>query len=595
MTQSIDLVTTNGNIPKPEIVKKTFKKINRKRLKSIKKQFKKSNESLEGFLLEIQIKELLGEENYERLLPSTGGGEVVDQKVQSSSDWNLVLGSEIEVEIKSLTSLGDGIAISPTKDWAIVVPFCVPEDSVRVRIYKNTLTHSLADLLEVIRPGQIRNDDLVKCKYFGKCSGCQFQMISYEDQLKIKKNAIETAFKYLSGLEPVQIPKVDDTLASPLEYAYRNKLTPHFDLPKRHKPSKNQEKVQEKGDNKSAIADVDNGYQFAGKNGLAIGLCEKGRQRLIDIEECSLATEAINDKLISERERVQKTIHNFKRGSTLLLRDSLIPSTQLKQNLESKEELKQTAETDTANTNKINIEEKETDDDENRICVTDHKSLTREKVLNRFFEQNAGSFFQTNVSILKPFLNYIIQDLLPPSAKIINTAQDVPPETLSSSKNDNGSDCREAGESILIDAYCGSGLFSICLADRFSKTIGIEISQDSILYANCNAKLNSISNSSFILGKAEAIFKDLQCYDATKCTMIIDPPRKGCDQEFLSQLMSFRPSKIIYISCNVHSQARDDDVERFIDGIYQVDRIRGVDFFPQTHHCESIVLLSLRK
>lgn len=116
--------------------------------------------------------------------------------------------------------------------------------------------------------------------------------------------------------------------------------------------------------------------------------------------------------------------------------------------------------------------------DAHHICITDHKQIVHEKVLDSHFEQNAGSFFQNNSSILDSSMTYIAS-LLPSSTS----------------------------DSYLVDAYCGSGLFSICLARHFSKTMGIELSADSIRWAKHNAILNKVENASFMVGQAEAIFK----------------------------------------------------------------------------------------
>ncbi|PLW40109.1 hypothetical protein PCANC_05166 [Puccinia coronata f. sp. avenae] len=478
--------------------------------------------------LEFSIKDLLGIEIYESLLSNQ---ETSSQPPWKDSDWELEKGTEIQVEISGLSSFGDGIAISPKKNWALVVPFCVPGDVIKARIFRHNSTHSIGDLISVIKPGESRNDTLIKCKYFGKCSGCQYQMIDYQKQLDLKRIAVQKAFEHFSGLDQSLIPTVELTLESPKQYEYRTKLTPHFELPRQLKNSK------------AAPVPEDPAQDYhGGPGGLAIGLAEKGRRRVIDIEECPLGTKTINKKLATERARVQSTIHTFKRGATLLLRESLIPIA----NAESSPD------------GPI--------DDESRICVTDHKTIVREKVLDKNFEQNAGSFFQNNPSILGPFMRYMMDELIPKKV---------------------GPDLEQ--EQYLVDAYCGSGLFSISLAQLFTKTIGIELSSDSIRYAKRNATLNKITNANFIVGEAEAIFKDLE-FPPEKTTIIIDPPRKGCNKEFLDQLLSFRPKRIIYISCNVNTQAQDI---KYIKDHYKLLRIRGLDFFPQTYHCESVALLDL--
>ena len=147
---------------------------------------------------------------------------------------------------------------------------------------------------------------------------------------------------------------------------------------------------------------------------------------------------------------------------------------------------------------------------------------------------------------------------------------------------------------VLVDAYCGAGLFGIALASEFDLVSGVEISADSVRAASRNAKLNNLTNATFIAGNAEAIFK-VRCvlvtelieqsieFPAAQTTVLIDPPRKGCDDAFLRQLIAFGPAQVIYVSCNVHSQARDVGV-LVRDGRYALKSLRGADFFPQTHH-----------
>ncbi|KNZ55835.1 uncharacterized protein VP01_2568g1 [Puccinia sorghi] len=159
------------------------------------------------------------------------------------------------------------------------------------------------------------------------------------------------------------------------------------------------------------------------------------------------------------------TIHTFKRGATLLLRESLVP-------------IDPEASADVPT------------DDDSRICVTDHKTIVREKVLDKNFKQNAGSFFQNNPLILGPFMRYMMDELIP-------------------SKKDKQHGNEE--EQYLVNTYCGLGLFSILLAQLFTKNIGIKLTSDSIRYAKFNATLNNITNAEFIGGEAEAILRNFFC------------------------------------------------------------------------------------
>lgn len=149
-----------------------------------------------------------------------------------------------------------------------------------------------------------------------------------------------------------------------------------------------------------------------------------------------------------------------------------------------------------------------------------------------------------------------------------------------------------------VDAYCGSGLFTVTCSSEFERSIGVEISAPSIEYARRNCELNSISNARFVLGSAERLFSDLD-FSGADTAVVLDPPRKGCDQVFLDQLMAFAPARIVYVSCNVHTQARDVDfickAKTPSGSSYRLDSVCGFDLFPQTHHVESVAVLTLER
>ncbi|KAK9458225.1 S-adenosyl-L-methionine-dependent methyltransferase [Dipodascopsis uninucleata] len=426
----------------------------------------------------------------------------------------------VEAEIIKLGSTGDGLGIYEEKDKGkrvIVVPFTVPGDRVRAKIVKDTTYYSSADFVELLQPGEKRNDSLIKCKYFGKCAGCQLQMYSYEDQLSHKRRVIENAYKHLCNVDKTLIPEIGSTIGSPLQYSYRTKLTPHFDVPRN-----------------GLVPGV-----------LPIGFTQKGRSFTIDIEECAIATPALNKEYSKERSRIKDNLHSFKRGATLLLRES---SKSKDGTLESK-----------------------------TVC-TDSKDVVNEFVNDYQFNYPAGDFFQCNSSVLPQVTEYVNVQLKLPI------------------RNQKDGERTEADPpKYLVDAYCGSGLFSITCNDSVEKVIGVEISANSVKFASKNAELNGITNSNFILGDAAVIFKEIET-PSNQTSMILDPPRKGCGSKFLDQLLAYLPKRIVYVSCNVHTQARDISYilndPRGKD--YEINSICGFDFFPQTYHVESVAVLTLK-
>ncbi|CBQ73465.1 related to TRM2-tRNA(m5U54)methyltransferase [Sporisorium reilianum SRZ2] len=442
-------------------------------------------------------------------------------------------GTRLTLQIERLDAHGDGLAIAPERDWIIAVPHTLPGEKVTVEITANERLFSKAKVVEVLEKSAERNNELVRCKYFGDCGGCQYQMIDYAKQLEIKRGVVERAFARFSGLDPTLIPTVLPTIASPNQYNYRTKLTPHFELPYELRRGR-------KG------ANGENGEKP--KHSVPIGFDCIGTKRVMDIEECPIATRTINKALPAAKQKVVDTIESFKNGATLLLRDSLRTYDSFAEDL--------------LVTQPDGQVEKELDTQ----VVTDHKATVKERVLTTKFESPAGTFFQNNRSILPGLLDYVR-------------------DAITSSGADNA-----AADRYLVDAYCGSGLFSLCLASLFREVSGVEISSESIKYATKNAQLNAITNAKFLAGNAEDIFAKIE-YPAERTTVIIDPPRRGCDEEFVRQLVNLAPKHIVYVSCNVHTQARDVGQLVAKDARYKIKSVRGADLFPQTHHVEGVAVL----
>jgi len=149
---------------------------------------------------------------------------------------------------------------------------------------------------------------------------------------------------------------------------------------------------------------------------------------------------------------------------------------------------------------------------------------------------------------------------------------------------------RSSGARFLVDAYCGSGLFALACAGAFERVAGVEVSESSVAFARENAASNRIVNASFSAGDASAIFSGLD-FPGSDTAVVIDPPRRGCDEAFLRQLFQFRPRAVVYVSCDPATQMRD--LKGFIAAGYQLRAVQPFDLFPQTRHLECVVTLSL--
>jgi 23S rRNA (uracil1939-C5)-methyltransferase/tRNA (uracil-5-)-methyltransferase len=149
---------------------------------------------------------------------------------------------------------------------------------------------------------------------------------------------------------------------------------------------------------------------------------------------------------------------------------------------------------------------------------------------------------------------------------------------------------RSSGARFMVDAYCGSGLFALACARAFERVTGVEVSESAVLFARENASANGIENAAFVAGDASAIFSGLD-FPPDETVVVIDPPRKGCDELFLRQLFGFRPRAVVYVSCDPATQMRD--LKGFLAAGYAPTAVQPFDLFPQTRHLECVITLSL--
>ncbi|KAL9624104.1 MAG: hypothetical protein Q9160_001626 [Pyrenula sp. 1 TL-2023] len=544
--------------------------------------------------------------------------------------------SEIELEIVELSATGDGLALFEHESGSHVyaVPFSIPGDTVLAKVIRHHPLdrYSEADFLKVLKPSSNRSDDRIKCKYFSKCSGCQLQMMSYEDQLQYKQRVMEDAYRNFSRLPPEEIPEVESTQGSPLQYSYRTKLTPHFDSGHRKRTA-------------------DGEYKWSQVP--PIGFSIKGQRKVMDIEECPIGTEVVNKGLVAERARLNTEIENYKQGATLLLREST--KKVMKNDINFDADQAVAGEEEPKGLSPDHPQSKTKQDESSlestpsaatvqiehpsytlfKTCITSHNATATEYVDGRIFNTTAGSFFQNNNSILKLFTTYIRGLCLPIE---FPTSKSIPPEIAA--KVGPPPPAR-AKTNYLLDAYCGSGLFAVMLSSLFRSTLGIDIDERGIAAARKNAELNRVESPTlplitsreqarevplmekhsvgFIAADAARLFEDVP-YPASETLVVIDPPRKGCSLDFLKQLRQFGPRRIICVSCNVHTQARDvgwlvrggndgdkgghkseenekdqgkeEDLTR--EGKvtkYRIGELAPWDFFPQTAHVEGVAVL----
>lgn len=190
--------------------------------------------------------------------------------------------------------------------------------------------------------------------------------------------------------------------------------------------------------------------------------------------------------------------------------------------------------------------------------VTNPKQLVSEKVGDLIFHFKAGEFFQNNPFLLPKLVEYVVTQ-------------------ANSSEN-----------KLLVDAYCGGGLFGLSAASHFQQVMGIEVSREGFEGARTNAQINRIENAQFFLGDASSIFEEVKEFSES-AALIIDPPRRGCDPNFLHQAIAFSPNRIVYVSCEPATQARDAQI--LLNAGYRAIAAQPFDLFPQTRHVENVLTL----
>jgi tRNA/tmRNA/rRNA uracil-C5-methylase (TrmA/RlmC/RlmD family) len=415
----------------------------------------------------------------------------------------------------------------PSGGWVVMVPFTLPGEKVRVRVYRNHKNFSEADLVAVLTPSPHRIAP--PCPVFGRCGGCQYQHLTYAEQLKWKRQQVEELLKFMAGVEFAVAP----VIGSPREFGYRSKITPHFQAGRGGPLGRPPEDGAPSGRALPPIGFLKQGSRF----------------ELVDVPQCPIATPEINAKLPEVRAKTHARLAagEYKRDATLLLRHSLEGVT---------------TDYDAVITEEVTPSGSQPSALSSRLGAA--------KPLRLHFL--ARDFFQNNPFILPAFTGYVREQAAGSGAKF------------------------------LVDAYCGSGLFALSCAPAFEKVTGIELSATSVKFATENAAANGIANATFRAGDAAQIFAGLD-FPPADTAVVIDPPRKGCDESFLNQLFAFGPRAVVYVSCDPATQMRDlkhflaghvsgpDSPEPSRRAPYRLTAVQPFDLFPQTRHLECVITL----
>ena len=453
-------------------------------------------------------------------------------------------GQELKLEISGLAFGGKGIA---HKDgFAVFVDQTVPLDIVIARIIKKKKNFAVARVVEIVDESPFRIKP--PCIYSGQCGGCKWQFLKYDKQLDYKQQHVIDSLEHIGMLKGVP---VHPTISSKLIYGYRNKM--EFSCSDRRWLMPDEMGMEN--------PDLD----------FALGLHVPGTfHKVLDIKKCLLQPALGNNILDDVRTYIKESnvpVYGLRSHigfwRFVMLRHSAAYD-QWMVNIVTAEEsnkiVKPLSDLLTAKYPEIVSVINNINTRKAGIAVGEYEILLagspfiKEKIALFEFKISANSFFQTNTSGAE-----ILYEKVKEYAGL-------------------------SGEEYVVDLYSGAGTIAIFLADSAKELTGIEISKSAVQDAEANCLYNGISNCRFILGDIKDCLEHIKKPDV----MIIDPPRTGMHKNVVKQILDMAPAKIIYVSCNPATMARDLGMMK---DNYKVLEVQPVDMFPHTYHIESVARL----
>lgn len=419
-----------------------------------------------------------------------------------------------------------GEGVGKHHGYTIFVQGALPKERVRVRLQERRKNFGRAEVLQYHTSSPHRVDPI--CPLFGKCGGCQLMHLSYEEQLNIKRDKVVDALKRIGHCID---PSVSHCVPSDLPLAYRNKIQ----------------------------------MPVGSKEGSTyLGLYAQASHDLIEVPRCYIHTDL--------GEHVMRTIQmkcrEYKGGDSLraVLIKTAVEKGEVLVSFITKVRQKEYIERLGKEIMDLHPEvkgivENVNPSSSNTILGPTYYPILgtpfiEETLCGLTFKISAASFFQVNRGQAEKLYQIALHFL-----------------------------ALSATETVL-DAYCGVGTFSLILAQYAKRVIGIEVVPEAIADAKENKERNRIDKVDFLCGRAEVLIEKLQGIDSA----LLNPPRGGCERIFLEALLTLKPAKIVYISCDPATLARD--VAILTAGGYTLNVVTPLDMFPQTAHVESIACLS---
>ena len=456
--------------------------------------------------------------------------------------------------IEILNTASKGKSVAKHNGRVIFVKGGVPGDICDITVFKRRKKFWEAKIEKIIKKSRYRIKP--KCTHFGTCGGCKWQNMNYEAQLEFKQNQVLDNFSKIGG---VTIEKFNDILGSDKIYNYRNKMEFTFS---------NKRWLKED--------EIKNDENIIDKN--ALGFHVPGMfDKVIDLKKCFLQENPSNKIRNSVKEfALENNLSFFDiRNQKGFLRNLMIRNTNIGEIMvlvqfyyEDKKKIdllmnfiKKSFKEITSLLYTVNEKANNTIYDQKIICFYGRKYIT-EKIGDLSFKIGPKSFFQTNSDQA---------EVLYKSAK----------KLADITKNDT-----------VYDLYTGTGTIAQFIASNAKKVIGIDSVPEAIEAANLSAIDNNISNCMFFAGDMKNMFSDNFIQKNGKPDIIItDPPRDGMHKKVIEQLLKIMCRRIVYISCNPATQARDIAL---LKEKYEISNMQTVDMFPHTHHVENILVLDLK-
>ena len=457
------------------------------------------------------------------------------------------------IEITGIAA--EGKALTRIDDMVVFVPYCVPGDVVDLQVTKKKHSFMEARVERLVKPSAHRCEPV--CKHYGECGGCKWQILPYEDQLRYKQQQI---VDNLTRIGKVELPEISPILGSKHVYEYRNKL--EFTFSDRKWLS--WDVIRAAG----GLEHVDTAYGV----GFHIPNCF---DKVLDITECHLMPDINN--------RIRNNIRTFAREHgisfynehahegqlrTLIIRTNhrgevmLIVVWGEAPDMRLMEYLQQTFPEIVSLLYVVNQKLNDTISDQ-EVHVFAGQYHIMEQMEDLQFKVGPKSFYQTNTE---------------QAYELYKVAREFAGLT---------------GNELVFDLYTGTGTIANFVAHQAKQVIGIEYVPEAIEDAKVNARLNRLDNTLFFAGDMKDILnRDFIAQYGRPDVIITDPPRAGMHEDVVKTILAAEPKRIVYVSCNPATQARDLNL---LDEKYKVTRVQPVDMFPHTQHVENVVQLTLKE